>query len=114
MSYDIAVLDDSYRYVAEVHVSESINGLLFRTLVTPEEYSFLGRMKAEKEEDFVVPLEQISELVAELDRLEARVRGEARMRDAVREKCTDFIAQVKAACEAAKKLGKCVDFVAGE
>lgn len=114
MSYDIAVLDDSYRYVAEVHVSESINGLLFRTLVTPEEYSFLGRMKAEKEEDFVVPSEQVHELAAELDRLEARVKGEARMPDAVKEKCLDFVAQMKAACEAAKKLGKSVDFVAGE
>ena len=114
MSYDIAVLDDNYRYAAEVHVSESINGLLFRTLVTPDEYPFLGLMKAEKEEDFIVPPEQVSELVAELDMLETRVRGEARMPDAVKDKCLDFVAQMKSACEAAKRLSKSVDFVAGE
>ncbi len=114
MSYDIAVLDDTYRYVKEVHIGESIHSLLFRSLVTPEDYPFLGKVKAEKEEDFIVPPEQVSELAAELDKLEARVKGEKRMPDAVKEKCLDFVGQLREACDAAKKIGKSVDFVAGE
>jgi len=113
MPLDIAVLDDDFRYKRHIHIDSMIHGVLFKKLVTPENYPQLGKAKNEAEDITVRPA-MIPALVADLDKLEAYLKSEKLMSAEVKGRCLEFVAGVREVCEVALKDNKNVEFVAGE
>lgn len=113
MPLDIAVLDDDFRYKKHIHIDSMIQGVLFKKLVTPEEYPNLGKAKNDAEDITIRPT-VIPALIADLDKLEAYLKSEKLMSAEVKGRCLEFVADVREICEIALKDNKNVEFIAGE
>jgi len=113
MPLDVGVFDEQYRYKKHLHIDKAIHGLLFKKLVTEEEYPSLGRAKDESEDITVTPAE-IPALVKDLTKLEKYLKKEKLMSPEVKVRCMEFVATMKDICQVAKKDKKNVEFIAGE
>lgn len=113
MHHDIAILDDDYRYKKHYHMHENVYGVLFKKLVTAEEYPTLAKAKAD-EEDLTVTPEETPMLRADLEKLEDFLKNQGMMSDEVLNRCLGFIREMEDFCDISVKEGRNIEFIAGE
>ncbi|HLB24729.1 MAG TPA: hypothetical protein VJM83_00225 [Nitrospirota bacterium] len=113
MAFDIVVFDDDFRFQRELHLDESVHGLLFRKLVTPGDYPSLGRA-ADTKEDISFDAKELPALLADVTRLESHLASDKLMSPEIKKKCVGFVSKLREMCELALSEGRSVDFVAGD
>src|SRR5512143_2517859 len=113
MGLDIVVMDENFSFIRELPLHEAEHGLLFRKIVTPEEYPSLGKAKNDQEDIIFVP-DEVPALLSDVVKLEQYLAGEKLMSPDVKKKCVDFVSKLKELCEVALEKKRGVDFVSGE
>lgn len=113
MGLDIVVLDDDFKFIRELPLGEAIHGLLFRKIVTPDEYPNLGKAQ-NVQEDITFSPDEVPALLADVTKLEKYLAGEKLMSAEVKKKCVDFVARLKDLCMVAVEQKRGVDFVSGD
>ena len=113
MPFDIVVLDESFKFIGEVRLDPGVHGMLWRKIVTLEEYPNLGKAKDDKEDVIFAP-EDVPALIREVEKLEEYVAGDKLMSEDVKGKCLTFVRKLKELCLIAQKQKRSVDFVSGD
>jgi hypothetical protein len=113
MGLDIVVMDEDFKFIKELPLLESVHGLLFRKLVTPDKYPFLGRAQNDQE-DITFQPEEVPALLADVVKLEQYLGKEKLMSSEVKKKCLDFVSKLKELCEVAIERKRKVEFVSGD
>jgi len=113
MALDVAVLGDDYRYLKHIHIDKSIQGVLFKKIVTEKDYPSLGKARYDAEDITFTP-DDIPALVSDLERLEKYLKIEAPMSDEVKGRCLKFTTDMLDICSTALNANKNIEFVAGE
>jgi len=113
MRHDIAILDDDYRYMKHYHMHDNIYSVLFKKLVTAEEYPMLAKAK-DDQEDLTVTPEEAPGLKADLDKLENYLKSKGMMSEEVLDRCMGFIAVMREFCAISTEQGRNIEFIAGE
>jgi hypothetical protein len=113
MGLDIVVMDEDYKFIRELPLSESVHGLLFRKIVTPEEYPNLGKAQNDQEDITFLP-EEVPALLADVVKLEKYLAEEKLMSPDVKSKCVGFVSRLKDVCDVAIERNRKVEFVSGD
>jgi len=113
MALDVAVLGDDYRYLKHIHIDKTIQGVLFKNIVTEKDYPSLGKARYDAEDITFTP-EDIPALIADLEKLEEYLKTKAPMSDEVKGRCLKFTQDMLDICGTALNGNKNVEFVAGE
>ena len=113
MPFDIAVMDEDYKYIKTVRVNEVVAGALFRKLVNVDAYPSLGRAADDKDDIAFLP-EEVPALLSDVEKVIAYLEADKLMSAEVKSKCMAFVKDLKEICLIAKREGRSVDFIAGE
>ena len=113
MPFDIAVMDEDYKYIKTVRVNEVVAGALFRKLVNVNDYPSLGRA-ADDTDDIAFRPDEIPALLADVEKVIAYLEAEKMMSAEVKGKCSAFLKDLKEICLIAKREDRSVEFIAGE
>jgi len=113
MRHDIAILDDDYRYKKHYHMHDNIYSVLFKKLITSEEYPTLAKAK-DDQEDLTITPEETPKFRADLEKLEDYLRNKGMMSDEVLDRCLGFIHEMEEFCDISVAEGRNIEFIAGE
>lgn len=113
MGLDIVVLDEDFKFIRELPLGDAIHGLLFRKIVTPDEYPNLGKAQ-NVQEDIAFKPDEVPALLADVTKLEKYLTEEKLMSPDVKKKCVDFVSRLKELCLVAVERKRGVEFVSGE
>lgn len=113
MPLDIAVLDENFKYIRTLRLGSIVHGVLFKKIVTTEEYPFLGLAKNDKEDLTFLP-EEVPNLVADVEKLEKYLIQDKMMSEEVKGTCLKFTAGLKELCSKAIEIKRNVEFIAGD
>ena len=107
------VMDEDFKFIRELPLSESVHGLLFRKIVTQTEYPHLGKAQNDQEDITFLP-EETPALLADVVKLERYLAEEKLMAPDIKNKCVDFVSKLKEVCEVAIERNRKVEFVSGD
>ncbi len=113
MPFDIAVMDEDYKYIKTVRVNEVVAGALFRKLINVNDYPSLGRA-ADDSEDIAFRPDEVPALLSDVEKVIAYIDAEKMMSAEVKGRCMAFLKDLKEICLIAKREGRSVDFIAGD
>jgi hypothetical protein len=113
MRHDIAILDDQYRYIKHIHVHDNIYNVLFKKLVTPEEYPMLS-LARDNQEDLTIAYRETPGLLIDVEKLEDYLKTKSKMSDEVLSRCLEFTGELKKFCGISIEQRRSIEFVAGE
>lgn len=113
MPFDIVVLNEEFKFIGEAHLDPGIHGMLWRKIVNPEDYPYLGKARDDKEDVIFTP-EEVPALTREVEKLEQYIVGDKLMSEEVKQRCLTFVRKLKEICLIAQKQKRSVDFVSGD